>query len=478
MALGLTLENWRERMRASLFFLPATFIVAALVLLLITDTVDTRLPETIDRLPLLRTDSTENTRQLLATIAGATITVAGIVFSVTVVAVQLTSSQFSPRVLHGFLRDRFDQTIMGIVVATFVYCLVALATTPAAVGAQDPGPELRHLTVTLAVGLGITSILAIVAFIDHSARAMQVGQIIRGIADDTRELIADLLPPAGEGVAQGTVDAHEPEGDGFTVRSTTDGWIQQLDHDGLLGLLPEAGTGRVEVRVGAFVAEGTPLLTVWPGPEDPEDATAAVHRSVTVGRTRTMQQDISFGLRQLVDIALRALSPGVNDPTTAYDVLANLGAVLGDLLQRDLPPRVTHGEDGRVLLRPHDLGLASYVGRTFDQIRIAGADQPAVAISMLRIIARIDELLSHVGLDDRRPPLREQARRVVESVEQERPDDEDTAHVRSVAERLGLLTELDPSTGGDMPKSSEPRTDDESENDTEEEEDDEVTDAS
>lgn len=458
--MSLTLGNWRERVRASLFFVPAMFIVGALAAIVLTAQLDGRFPELLEELPLLRTSSAESTRQVLSTVASATITVAGIVFSVTVVAVQLTSSQFSPRVLHGFLRDRFDQNTIGLVVATFVYCLIALVTTPTAAPGQAPGAEIRDLTVTVAVVLGIASILAIVAFIDHSARSMQVGHIIRSISDDTRDRIDSLLPERGEEPPQGLVADHEPDEGGFVVRSTRDGWVQRLDHDRLLGWVPADGVGRVDVRTGVFVAEGTPLMTIWPPPGEPDATIAGVQDGIVIGRTRTMQQDIAFGIRQLVDIALRALSPGVNDPTTAYDVLANLGAVLADLLQHDLPSTVLHGDDGRILLRPHELDHERYLGRAFDQIRVAGADQPAIGISMLRIIARLDELLAHRGIHELRQEVRDHARHVVDTFERARPDDPDAAVVRRVADSLGLLAHLGTGAAEDGPTSTESRADD------------------
>jgi uncharacterized membrane protein len=195
------------------------------------------------------------------------------------------------------------------------------------------------------------------------------------------------------------------------------------------------------VRVGTFVAEGAPLVTLWPAPDEPDAIGARVAGAFGLGRGRTMQQGVLFGIRQLVDIALRALSPGVNDPTTANEVLVSLGSVVGDLLTRDLPPRVERGQEDRVLYRPHDPTHADFVHRAFDQIRIAAASQPHVAVALLHTLERLSDVLERADLSGRAEPLRRQAELVVATIESAGHLDHDVERVRRVATAAGQLAD-------------------------------------
>lgn len=435
----LRVRAFLERVRGSLFYIPALYVVVAVGLAWGVVRLETAAADVVRALPLVTT-TVESARSVLTTIAAATITVAGIVFSVTVVSVQLASSQFSPRVLRGFLRDRFQQGVIGVVVGTFSYCLFVLVGTRL----SEPGAELSpapSLAVTIAIVLALAAIVAIIAFIDHSARSMQAGEIIRRVTAETHELIDRMCTPVGE-APPGSGGTAVPSGPGLLVRADAEGWVQQLDPGGLLEAAPPGATLRLDVRVGSFVAVGMPLCTVWaPDLDDDraEEVADAVRGSVAVGGARTMQQDIAFGVRQLVDIAVRALSPGINDPTTAYEAIVHLGALLAHVAHRDLPPRVRTDDEGRTLVAAADLDHADLVERAFAQVRVAAASHPSVSIAILRVIGDLEALLRHRGLDDRIPPLREQAALVVAGA----VDAIDLAHdrdrVRAVAAELDLL---------------------------------------
>lgn len=428
-----------ERVRGSLFYIPALFVVAAALATWLVTTADERYGPQLGDVPILLSASVDSARSVLSTIAGATITVAGIVFSVTVVSVQLASSQFSPRVLRGFLRDRFSQVVIGVVVGTFTYALLLLTQTRAS-GIADGEPAVtRNLGLTVAVVLAATAILAIVAFIDHSARSMQVGEIIARVTQETRDRIESLFPPPGEREDIVLTDMARPHGDAHVVPAPRDGWVQQLDSEGVLRALPPGASARLDVRIGTFVTAGAPLVTVWPPPDDPDGLHDRLPGAFGFGRGRTMQQDVLFGIRQLVDIALRALSPGINDPTTAHDVLVSLGAVVGDVLTRDLPSRVERGPDDRVLYRPHDPTHADFVHRAFDQIRIAAAPQPGVVVAVLHTLERLNGIVERAGVSGRAEPLRRQAELVVATFESAGHLDHDVQRVRRAAIAAGLL---------------------------------------
>ncbi len=434
-----SLREWWAKLRGSLFYVPALFIFAGLALARLLTWVDSAYD--LDALPvLLRSPIIKSTaggaRALLGTAAGATITVAGIVFSVTVVSVQLASSQFSPRVLRGFLSDPFKQNVMGFVVGTFTFCLVVLAVIRAEFDEGVIRTEIaqRRLAVTVALALAVLAILAIVAFIDQSARSLQVGELVRRIADETVSRIHAVHPANGEPVDGG--DAPMPAGRGATVRAHRDGWVQRVDVEELLRALPPGGVARLDTRVGSFVAQELPLATVWPEPDDLDAVARSVRQAVALGRTRTMRQDPSFGVRQLVDIALRALSPGINDPTTANEVLVHLAGIVREILLRDLPPRVVGGDEGRRVYLPHNLDRAAYVRAAFSEIRVAAAGQPSVLRTLVRVLVGLDELLEVEDLPQRARPLRREAQLVLEGLTDTELLESDVERIKEMAAAL------------------------------------------
>lgn len=410
-----------NRVRGSLFYVPAAFVVLSLLLGLVASNV----PD----IPPFGSPSPDSARVILTTIASATITVAGIVFSITLVSLQLAATQYSSRVLRGFLRDGFSKLVIGLVIGTFTYSLVVLAIIPE--------PSGSGVAVTIAVLLAVVAVLAIIAFIDRTANSVQASQTIQRIARETRERIHELLPyPAGQAPAPSLTETGLPEGESYTVRSTRDGWVQGVHEQTLAAAVDADSVIRVDVRVGTLVVDRTPLCTVWPVPEDGDAAAARARRAFTVGRERSAWEDISFGLLQLIDVALRALTD--NDPTTAGDALGGIGGVLSDLLHRDLPPRVRN-LDGRRIYRPHDLAATAYVDLAFEQIRVAGASQPEVCIELLSALARLHEKLVASELSERTAPLRRQAQLVVDSAHQACRLPEDRERVRQAAEDLGLV---------------------------------------
>ena len=391
--LGLRLRALTEGFRNSLFFVPALWVLGAVLLSRVMSVIDDQVDT--ESVPRFLRYSVSSAQPLLGAIAGATITVSGIVFSVTAVAVQLASSQFSPRVLRGFLRDRFQQTVMGVMVGTFVYALLTLSEV------RDLGAleEIPQLSVSMAVVLAVVSVLAILASIDHTTRTMRVGEIVQRITDETVEAIADRFPEAGKGWEE-PARPPVPPTPGHVVGAPETGWIQQVSSAILLAGLPEGAIARLEVRVGSFVGRDAPFATIWAVGASPDELDRAVHRAVTIGTMRTMQEDVPFGIRQLVDIALRALSPAINDPTTAFEVVVHLGVILRSILLRELPPITRRADGDRWLLREEEVGYDDYVVRAFSQIRAAARDHPAVLRAVLRQLAMLRDELARAG----RPP--------------------------------------------------------------------------
>ncbi|HEX5614869.1 MAG TPA: DUF2254 domain-containing protein, partial [Acidimicrobiia bacterium] len=322
-----------EKLRSSLFFVPSIFVLMGAGLAQALIATDSAIGDDAGDLPFVLTSTVASAREVLGVVAAATITVAGIAFSVSLLVIQQASSQYSPRVVHSLFRDPFNRRVMGVAVGTFTYCLIGLRAVRGPL--EDGGePVVPNLTVAVAVVLGVGAILAVIAFIDHNAHTMEASQILGRISHDTKRQFDTAWPESGT-VTSGASEV--PPDDGHTVRFCESGWLQQLSTQQLLDLVPDGGTVRVETAVGRYGVEGTPLCTIWPAPIDRAEVAARADSAIHVGSVRTMQQDPSYGLRQLADVALLALSPGVNDPTTAQEAIFHLTDVLRHAFVRDAP---------------------------------------------------------------------------------------------------------------------------------------------
>jgi uncharacterized membrane protein len=397
--------------------------------------IDQRIGTDARQLPLGLTSTVASARAVLSTVAGATITVAGIAFSVSLLTIQLASSQYSPRVVSGLFRDPFNKRVIGVVVGTFSYCLVVLRSVRTALE-QQGSPVIPNVSVGVGVLLGIASVLAIIAFINHNAHAMDISEILDGVTSNAIDAVDrhwasadhDETPAAGD--SQAAVDETGPDSGGRSITFDRNGWVQLLDHDALFAVVPEGGTMRLETAVGRYAVVGTPLCTIWPEPEDPDRATRDARSAVHVGRTRTLQQDAAYGIRQLVDVGLKALSPGVNDPTTAQDAIFHLTAVLHAMLEREPPARRLRSEGRTVLLTEADRH-EELISLSYDELRLASQQQPTVCIYLLESLAllRSADRPLPAAVDD---ALCRQAALVLEGIERSELGVADRLRVRHV----------------------------------------------
>ncbi len=407
----LRLTSFAERLRASLFFVPMLAVVVAVCFGFVGLAVDRHFDQRTT-LPFGLTSTVNSARAVLSTIAGATITFAGIAFSVSLLTIQLASSQYSPRVVHTLFRDPFNKRVMALVVGTFAYCIIVLRSVRSPL--EDSGTAvIPNLSVAVAVVLGIATILAIVAFINHSAHSMDVSEILERVQ---REAIVHIRAEWTQAEPrERAVDPVQVAREaGLIVRFDRSGWVQRIDIHRLLRCVPEGGVVEVETFPGRFAIEGTRLCRVSPPPVDTKNAERHVRAAVAVGNTRSMQQDVSYGLRQLTDVALKALSPGINDPTTAQDAIFHGAAVLAELLRRDPRSRVQLGPDGRMLVLAHQPTHDDLVRLAFDETRRAAASQPTVLVYLLEALHLLNESLAALGLNDRTQALIDQARLIAD----------------------------------------------------------------
>jgi uncharacterized membrane protein len=421
-----------ERWRNSLFAVPLAFVLAGIALGQAGVALDREIGDGSTKLPLGLTSTVESARAVLSTVAGGTITVAGIAFSVSILTVQLASSQYSPRIVGNLFRDPFNKRVIGLVVGTFAYCLVVLRSVRSSIDAQGQ-PVIPNISVAVGVVLGITAILAVIAFINHNAHAVDISEILATVGRDAVRAVddhwsADILEPSPVQRPEDT-----PAGDGVVVRFDRDGWVQLFDHRAMLDAVPEGSTVRFETAVGRYAVSGAPLCTIWEGSPGADRDTMArgVRDSIRVGTTRTLRQDASYGLRQMADVALRALSPGVNDPTTAQDAIFHLATVLHAFFRHDPPARDLRSGTRRLLL-PEAGGYEELLALAYDEVRRAAASQPAVCCYLLESLSVIDQSLEPPRATQVAPLLREHARSVVEAAETAGSSDRDLAPVRRI----------------------------------------------
>jgi len=332
----------------------------------------------------------EGARGVLSTIAGSLITVTGVVFSVTVVALQLASSQFSPRVLGGFVADRVNQVVLGVFIGTFTYTLLVLRTIHSE--GADRETFVPQVGVTLALVLLLASIGALIVFIDHAARSVQASVILERETRRTLARMEAVFPARRAAAAPAGADRPvAAAGAAAAVAAGSAGYLQSVDADALGELARAHGlTMRTELLVGGFALPGTKLASVWPAAAVDDDVRAAVRGAFALGPERTPEQDVELGILALADIAVRALSPGINDPTTAMHAIDRLAELLAALAPRVAPTAERGADDRRgahVVGRQTTFDRAA--GLAFDQIRHYGVSNPAVARRLLGVLGEL-----------------------------------------------------------------------------------------
>jgi uncharacterized membrane protein len=430
---GVDARTFGERVRGSLFFVPMLYVLGGVVVGQLSIVADQHLGDGLGELPLAFTSTVESARSVLSTVAAATITVAGIAFSVALLIFQLASSQYSPRVVHGLFRDPFNKQVMGIVLGTFTYCLTVLRSVRDAV--SDSGePVVPNLSVTLAVVFGVVAISAIVAFIDHSAHRMDVSAILAVATNEALQHAPDDWvdadgDPGGEHAAQHPI----PSGASTRVSFAEDGWIRDLDVAALMSAVPPGSTVRCETDVGRYAIAGTSLCTVWPAIGDDPAVVDSIRSTARLGQARTLENDVTYGLRQLADVALKALSPGVNDPTTAQDAIFHQASILAVLLDRVPSRHVMRDDDDRILLLTQRPTPTDLIDLAFDEVRRAAAPHPSVCVYLLEMISLLLELVPRD--DPRGRALCRQADLVVAGAERENLLPADLTRVKEIYDR-------------------------------------------
>lgn len=428
---------------ASLWFVPTLMVTAAILLAFALVFLDAGIKhDWLPDYPLLFGAGSDGARGMLTAIAGSMVTVAALIFSLTLSTLAQVSSQYTSRVLRNFMRDRANQVVLGFFVSIFVYCLIVLRT----IRGGDEGGFIPSLAVLMGLVLALVSIGVLIFFIHHMATSIQASNIIRHATEETQKAIGRLFPEelAEQADPEQAQKLLRQAGElcWLPVPARATGYVQSLDEEGLLTLAGKlAGVVRMEHGIGGFVARGAALVSVARYDEAAvvltEELAEQVSRCFSLGPQRTTEQDASFGLRQIVDIALKALSPGVNDTTTAIMGIDHLGALLAQLADRHFqqPLRADQAWVRIIAVRPT---FGKYVATAFDQIRLSADGNVAVYLRLLTALATIGQR-THAA--ERRQALRQQADLIAEAARRTLATDYEREQVRQrLAEVLPGLT--------------------------------------
>lgn len=388
----ITLLKYWDRLRSSFWFLPALMAGGAVLLASGTVALDETVAARGVEIPSwVYSGGAQGASTVLGAIAGSMITIAGVVFSMTLVALSIASSQLGPRLLQGFMRDATNQVVLGTFVSTFLYCLLVLRT----IRREAEGAFVPHLAVSLGVLLAVVSVAVLIYFIHHVSLSIQADEVIARVCRDVFDGI-DRLFPARIGHGR-SPDTGEPGDAGLpvafadearAVAAEEDGYLQFVDAALLMTLATQADViVRVERRPGHYVIAGSPLVLVWPAERADDRLAARIAAAFVMGTQRTPTQDVEFSLNQLVEIALRALSPGVNDPFTAITCVDRLGSALCRLARRESPSPFRRDGSGKLRLVATSTSFAGFADSALLQIRQAARTSAAVTIRLLETIA-------------------------------------------------------------------------------------------
>jgi uncharacterized membrane protein len=422
-----------EQLRTSFWLVPGTMSLIAAALAVAAHFGDLWLTKQGTRSlpPLIFVSSPDTARDVISTLLSSMITMTSLVFSITMVVLTLAASQFGPRLIRSFMSSPHTQYVLGVFVMTSVYCLIVLGTTGNASGSDE---QQAFLSVSLALLLTLTSIALLVLFLHFLARSIVSETVIERIGREIQSQL-DALDPIPDSRNE-ELEHQLPKDYGTAARflgPVADGYVEGIEFEALLAEARRADALiGLAFRPGDYVAVDGGGIGVYPGDRCTPELEEAIQEAITIGPHRTPNQDPEFSIRHLVEIAVRALSPGINDPYTAVAVVNQLSAALSRLMGRALPQGAMTDEEQMVRVVCPQPTYGSLVGVAFNQIRQNAAGKPLVYIALLDAIKRVAD---HTKLETQRQTLRQHLDAITEAVGHERVDEIDLKAILARAER-------------------------------------------
>jgi len=423
------IEATVDRIRSAVWVLPAALLLLAVAAGVVMPLVDGLLGDSVSKIEMLST-TPDGARTILATIASSAVTVAGVVFSLTMVMLSIASSQFGTRVLRNRMRERSTQVAVGTLLGTTVYCLLVLRSV-------QPESNVPHLSVAVAILLTLAGLLVVVFFLSDMSTAIQAPHIVASIAGDLDASIDRLFPEKigyGDAPEDGGDESWRPETNVSPITSSQQGYIQAIDGDELLQVAEQYDLViHLKKRPGDFLARDLVFAEVWGAKQDDDELASAINAAISAGKTRTPWQDVNCSIHELAQVAVKALSPGINDPFTAINSIDRLGAALMKLAERKTPSRFRYDEAGRLRLAVSPVTFPEALAAAFNQVR-------AYANSSVAVSTRLLESLENVAGRARREADREailsQARLLAEACDTSLLLPSDRALIRQHMQRV------------------------------------------
>ncbi|SMO87495.1 Uncharacterized membrane protein [Saccharicrinis carchari] len=384
---------WGE-LKSTFWFLPVVFILLAIVFALLFAYFDSQVQFPDKGIwPYILVGSASSARTILATISAAMIGVAGTVFSITLVALTLASSQFGPRLIRNFMYDRFNQVVLGTYIATFIYCLMVLNT----IKETDHLIYIPSLSILFAIIAAVANIILLVIFIHHISVSIQADKVISDISESMSKNISSLFPDTLDDVKSKRPHYDEKALKNActtkqTILAAKSGYLQYIDNDALVALaLDYDFLIHLNCRAGDYLVKESELGTVYAGKNIEDEQIKKISHQLIIGQTRTRQQDAEHAIHQMVEIAARALSPGVNDPYTAIACIDNLTSTMCYLSRVKFPSKHRTDKDKRLRLIVETFSFNGMLNAAFNQIRQYAKGSPSVVIRLMDALITIDQ---------------------------------------------------------------------------------------
>ncbi len=440
---------WWDRARTSYWFVPGLMTTGAILLSVLTVYLDQHVQEKwIDAVGWIWAGGADGAREVLSTIASSMINVAGVTFSITIVALQLASSQFGPRVLRNFMSDTGNQVVLGTFVATFLYCLLVLRT----VRSVDQTNFVPFISITVGLALAVFSLGVLIYFVHHVSLSIRAEYVIATVATEFETALDRLYPKTrgeeAEDAAQADEAPDEPgdrdeqdepslgrfEDDSVAVHAHHSGYLQAIELDTLMPIASDHDLVlRLPHRPGDFVTHGDVLAQVIPPDRFDDSLLSTVRDSFILGRQRTPRQDIQHSVDQFAEIAVRALSPGINDPYTAVVCVDWLGAALSSLAERPKPVGLLRDSDRRLRIIAKPTLFSDITDAAFTSIRVYGRTSPSVSRRLLDAIA---DIAARARRREDRDVLGHHARLIVADAKESLTNQQDRAQIDAGYEKV------------------------------------------
>jgi len=390
-----------DRVRTHDWIVPTTLVGCAVVLAFVMEEVDRAVQGHLEPVWWLFSGEQKIARQLLSAIAAAMVAIVTMAFSITVTALAFVAQHYGAQAIRTFMRNLTMQIVIGGFLATFVYALLVLRSVHGVQAEQ----EIPRIAVTLSIVLALVSFGLLVYFLYHISERMDAPNVVEAIAHDLGRVISRATSPNG---APSSGDgAPDLDASGWQdISAHRSGYLQAIDADALVKIARmENAVIRLHCRIGRFIMTEDRLATISTGPAS-RDRQVDVRKALVIGNKRTLEQDVEFGIDQLVQVAIRGLSPGRNDTFTTMLCLDRLGAALSRLAGRRFPPSIHREDDGRIRLLMQPPTFPDMVDRAFEQIHSFGGETTVVGVRLLRTIRTI---ASHVERAEDREVLRRHA---------------------------------------------------------------------